>query len=115
MATNGESARQWLKDNKQKASESRIKQIRDNLNKKAHDLSNADDDDIDDQYQGVLEALEIMDTFIEKHFAPVPDTKETSAILDSSSLISDTSSDVPLLSSQEKQARFQALLKTSKF
>ena len=115
MATNGESAKKWLADNQQKISEPRVKQIRDSLEKKVNDLSNTDQDDLDDEYQGVLEALEVMDAFIRENYHPIPVPEENNIDLDSSSLTSDAPANAPVLNHQEKQARFQALLKDSKY
>ncbi len=111
MATNGESARRWLSDNKQKVSEARVRQIRDSLEQKANQLSNTEQDDLDDEYQGILEALEVMDVFISEQY----ETKVIEPmILDASPLVAEDLSDVPVLNVREKQARFQALLKESK-
>ena len=114
MATNGESARQWLEDNQNKISESRVKQIRDSLDQKANDLSNAEQNDSEEEYQGVLEALDVMETFINEHYNHTPVSENEPTVLDYSPLGTNTDSEAPLLNQQEKKARFQDLLKSQK-
>lgn len=114
MATNGESARQWLESNKHKVSEERILHIRDNLQKKIEALAKADEPVDPTEEQGLVDALDVMDAFIERQFGESqPD--ESTAELDYSSLVDSSASEAPILDDSEKQKRFQALLKKSKF
>ncbi len=110
MATNGESARKWLKDNKEQASEQRIVQIRNNLVKKI-DLLAESGEDMSDEYQGLLEALDVMDDWLQQ---AVPETPAESSFLDYSTLVAEATEPAPLLSPEEKRQRFQDLLKSSK-
>ena len=110
MATNGESARQWLEENKNQVSEQRIVQIRSNLVKKI-DLLAESGNDMSDEYQGLLEALDVMDNWLQQGGTTQP--AEPSE-LDYRSLVEEPSEPAPLLSPQEKRQRFQSLLKASK-
>ena len=114
MATNGESARQWLESNKHKASEQRIIQIRDNLQNKIEALAKAEEPTDPSEEQGLVEALDVMDAFIETRYGE-PQPEESNAQLDYSSLTDSTANDAPVLNDTEKQKRFQQLLKNSKF
>ena len=114
MATNGASARQWLESNKHKVSEQRVLQIRDNLQKKIEALSKADELNDPNEEQGLVEALDVMDAFIETRFGEAP-AEESTAELDYSSLVDSSGCEAPVLDTSEKQKRFQALLKNSKF
>ena len=116
MATNGNSARQWLKQNHNKVTEQRIRQIRDNLEQKISTISHAENDDMDDDaYQGLVEALEVMEAFILENYPPAENSAELGPELDFSPLASDMGQDIPCLDSETKRNRFQALLKDSKF
>ena len=110
MATNGESARKWLEDNKEQASEQRIVQIRSNLVKKI-DLLAESSEDVADEYQGLLEALDVLDEWLQHAVQATP--AEPSA-LDYSALAEEPAEPAPLLSPEEKRQRFQSLLKSSK-
>lgn len=116
MATNGESARQWLEQNRGKVSKERILQIHENLLKKIDALNAADEAETADEHQGLLEALDVMEAYIEEQYGetPTPETPEP-VELDHSSLASEPSTDVPVLDDTEKKKRFQNLLKTGKF
>lgn len=114
MATSGESARQWLESNKHKVSEERVTQIRDNLQKKIEAHTKADELADPTEEQGLLEALDVMDVFIESRFGE-PQPEESTAELDYSSLTESSTSEAPVLDNSEKQKRFQELLKSSKF
>ena len=114
MATNGESARQWLESNKHKVSEQRIIQIRDSLQKKFETLTGADEPADPNEEQGLVEALDVMDAFIESRYGERP-PEDSSAELDYSSLIDSSGCQAPVLDGPEKQRRFQELLKKSKF
>lgn len=114
MATNGASARQWLESNKHKVSEQRVLQIRDNLQKKIEALSKAEEPTDPNEEQGLVEALDVMDAFIETRYGESP-AEESSAELDYSSLVETSDCGAPVLDSPEKQRRFQELLKSSKF
>lgn len=114
MATNGASAKQWLESNKHKVSEQRIIQIRDNLQKKIEALTKADELTDLSEEQGLLEALDVMDAFIETRYGASP-AEESTAKLDYSSLVDSSDSGAPVLDTSEKQKRFQDLLKNSKF
>ena len=112
MATNGESARQWLAEHGQTTSPDRLARIRQNIESRLTELP-ADHEDA----KGLLEALDVMDHFIttndsngsngsnESEVKPEPDT-----VLDYSPLIPQNTPDQPVLSAEEKQARFQQLL-----
>lgn len=111
MATNGESARRWLEENHDKVPLERIRQIRDNLAKKLQNIEESDD-----TYSGLLDALDVMDNHLLEieNPAPVSEASETTASLDLAPLIPDADQSSPQLSPEEKQARFQSLLKNGK-
>ncbi|WP_252179185.1 hypothetical protein [Endozoicomonas sp. 4G] len=109
MATNGESARKWLKENQSKVSLERIRQIRDNISNKLQDL-----DESDESYSGLLEALDVMDGHLlqGEQESTAPESKSVN--LDLSPLIPQSEPQAPQLSVQEKKLKFQQLLKTGK-
>jgi|GEM_PF-6089706 len=111
MATNGESARKWLEENKEQASEQRIAQIRSNLVKKI-DLLAESGEDMSDEYQGLLEALDVMDEWLQRGTQETP--AQPSAPDYGALLVEEPTEPVPLLSPEEKRQRFQSLLKSSK-
>ncbi|WP_257263780.1 hypothetical protein [Endozoicomonas sp. ONNA2] len=113
MATNGESARQWLEQNREQVSEERILQIRNNLVKKIDQMVDADNMNVSDEHQGLLEALDVMDAWLQERASPRETATETSA-LDYSPLIQEPSETAPKLTQEEKQRRFQNLLKATK-
>lgn len=107
MATNGESARKWLEENQHKVSIERIQQIRDNILARLQRL-----DDHEDGHDGLLEALDVMDAFIASQ--QQPEAVEESPPLDYSPLVDHQAKPAPQLSQEEKQQRFQELLKKSR-
>ena len=107
MATNGESARKWLEEHQHKTSLKRIQQIRDNIFAKLQRL-----DDSDDEHDGLLEALDVMDGFIASQ--QQPEVAEDLPPLDYSPLVDHQADHAPQLSQKEKQQRFQKLLKKSR-
>ncbi|WP_419831409.1 hypothetical protein [Endozoicomonas atrinae] len=113
MATNGESARKWLEENREQISEERIIQIRSNLLKKINQMADADNLNESDEHQGLLEALDVMDAWLQERAAPQEVTAETS-MLDYSPLIQEPSEAAPQLTQEEKLRRFQNLLKATK-
>ncbi|WP_257285303.1 hypothetical protein [Endozoicomonas sp. SESOKO1] len=110
MATNGESARKWLEQNREQISEERILQIRSNLVKKINQISDADNLNESDEHQGLLEALDVMDAWLQERAKPEETLAEASA-LDYSPLIQEPSEPAPQLTREEKLRRFQNLLK----
>ncbi|USE34470.1 hypothetical protein [Endozoicomonas sp. SCSIO W0465] len=113
MATNGESARKWLEENREQISEERILQIRSNLVKKINQMTDADNQNVSDEHQGLLEALDVMDVWLQERTASKEATMEAS-VLDYSPLIQEPSEPVPQLTQEEKHRRFQNLLKATK-
>ncbi|WP_257294719.1 hypothetical protein [Endozoicomonas sp. YOMI1] len=113
MATNGESARQWLQQNREQISEERILQIRSNLVKKINQMADPEDLTVSDEHQGLLEALDVMDNWLQERATPQETAEEASA-LDYSPLIQEPSEPAPQLTQEEKLRRFQNLLKTTK-
>ncbi len=120
-STNGESARKWLKENKERITEQRIVQIRGNLEKKINQLTQAntpDDPELSDEHQGLLEALDVMDAWLQEHSLPVSNKavseSSESAALDYSPLIQESAEPIVQLSPQEKRRQFQMLLKANK-
>ncbi|WP_419536795.1 hypothetical protein [Endozoicomonas sp.] len=113
MATNGESARKWLEQNREQISEERILQIRSNLAKKINLMADTDNPNESDEHQGLLEALDVMDAWLQERAAP-QETAEEASILDYGPLIQEPSAPPPQLTQEEKLRRFQDLLKTTK-
>jgi len=95
MATNGESAAQWLSEHGETTPVERLQQIRDNIAAKL-------EDDIrdDEQHVGLLEALDVMDSYIIN--------KEALSTGDNSDAAS------PTLPEEERKKRFSELLKIGK-
>nr|MDT0252804.1 hypothetical protein [Endozoicomonas sp.] len=120
MATNGESARKWLEENREQVSQERVLQIRNNLIKKTDQIAEAENSDVSDEgsgdeYSGLLEALDVMDSWLQEQTAPVTEETQTEpSALDYSSLIQDSVEPAPRFSQEEKLRRFQSLLKSSK-
>ncbi len=110
MATNGESARKWLKENGEQVTEQRIVQIRDNLVKKINLLSETSED-IPDAHQGLLEALDVMDDWLQQ---TAQGGSADSSTLDCGALVEEPSVPVPLLSPEEKRQRFRKLLESTR-
>ena len=104
MATNAESAKKWLEENQHKVSIERIQQIRDNIFAKLQRL-----DEHDDEHDGLLEALDVMDAFLASQ--QQPESAEELPPLDYSPLVNHQGEHTPQLSQAEKQQRFQELLK----
>ncbi|KEI71138.1 hypothetical protein [Endozoicomonas elysicola] len=113
MATNGESARKWLEENREQITEERILQIRSNLVKKVNQMAESDNLDVSDEHQGLLEALDVMDGWLQERTVPQEIPIESSE-LDYSPLIQPPSEPAPQLTQEEKLRRFQNLLKSSK-
>lgn len=111
MATNGESARQWLAENHGKASLERILQIRAAIDQKITRLESDHED-----YPGLLEALDVMDHYLT---SPLPGAEHGNKApscetgLDFSPLIPQTPAASPALSPEEKERQFRALLEKS--
>ncbi|WP_299728047.1 hypothetical protein [uncultured Endozoicomonas sp.] len=112
MSTNGESARKWLEENKGKIQEPRILQIKDNLLKKLQQ-SEEQETDTSEEYEGLLEALEVMESWLIENTVPEVVQNDLPP-LDASPLVQDAAGEAPILSKEEKQQRFQALLESSK-
>lgn len=113
MATNGESARKWLEENREQVSEERILQIHSNLAKKINQLADSDNMDSSDEYEGLLEAMDVMDAWLQARATPAEEETEASE-LDYSPLVQEPSGPTSQLSREEKVLRFQSLLKSSK-
>ena len=107
MATNGESARKWLEENQQKVSIERIQKIHDNIFSRLQRL-----DDHDDEHNGLLEALDVMNAFLASQ--QQPEAAEDWPPLDYSPLVNHQAEHSPQLSQKEKQQRFQQLLKKNR-
>ncbi len=106
MATNGESARQWLAEHGQTTSTERITQIRQNIEARLTRLPEERE-----ETKGLLEALDVIDSFIiSKNSMTEEATPESDTALDYSPLIPQDEPEQPILSATEKQARFQQLL-----
>ena len=128
MSTNGDSARRWLEENRTKVTEQRILQIRDSLLKKIQGIEQSEDDDVSDEYDGLLEALEVMESWLQEnttHFQQEykqphqqeqqqQTAEQPSAELDYGPLGSNDAAPAPILSDEEKHARFKELLESSK-
>ncbi|MGB1270842.1 MAG: hypothetical protein ACPG5T_02080 [Endozoicomonas sp.] len=116
MATNGDSARKWLEENKHQVTETRVLQIRNNLEKKINELPESDVDGLSEEHQGLLEALDVLEAFLQEQSSARTATNEVTGItgIDASPLISEPSEPVPQLDDTEKKHRFQQLLKTGK-
>ena len=111
MATNGASARQWLAEHGSHKSLSEIERIRAAIAGKLETLA----EDHPEQ-EGLLEALDVMDEWISQNsncLTVTSDCQSEYYQLDASSLTPDVD---PLeeLTPEEKQARFQNLLRSSK-
>ena len=116
MATNGESARQWLAEKGSKASPEELLRIRTAI---ASKLDTIPEDHPDEA--GLLEALDVMDDWMEKGKVTATAAEPLGTPVDDASAPTlDTSPLVPdlppaeVLSKEEKQARFQALLEKAK-
>ena len=108
MATNGESARQWLKDNHGKVSGERIQQIIQSIQKKVAALTDEHAD-----YIGLVEALDVMEAYNPDQADRRPTSESLDTLLDATPLISEDTHATALISPEEKKRRFQALLKRS--
>ncbi|CAM3625656.1 hypothetical protein [Parendozoicomonas haliclonae] len=113
MATNGASARQWLAEHGQQKSADELQRIRNAIATKLEALSEDHPDE-----DGLLEALDVMDEWINNGGQPVApaalgsnDAPAAEPMFDSSPLTPDLQPSEEL-SPAEKRARFQALLKT---
>lgn len=113
MATNGESARKWLEENREQITEERIVKIRDSLEKKINQITASDNPDVSDELPGLLEALDVMDAWLQERAIP-PETATATSELDYSPLIQEPSEPAPQLTREEKLRRFQHLLKSNK-
>ncbi len=107
MATNGESARQWLKENHGKISSERIQLIRASINQKIDRLEPSNE-----EYEGFVEALDVIDHYLSELSRENDKSTKTDKDLDFSPLIPETSGH-SCLSEEEKTRRFRELLKTS--
>ncbi|MRI34732.1 hypothetical protein EOPP23_17250 [Endozoicomonas sp. OPT23] len=107
MATNGQSAKKWLEENQGKASDERVQQIRNSIAEKLTKL-----DDSDDSSSGLLEALDVLDNYLQGPEETESATAEQDVKLDLSPLGSESNPDIPQLSPEEKQAQFRKLLKS---
>ncbi len=109
MATNGESAAQWLSEHGETTPLERLQQIRDNI------ATRLEDGKLDDeQHIGLLEALDVMDSYIiTKETSttgsnPIDITPDLSPLCDNSAVAS------PIMPEEERKKRFSELLKTGK-
>lgn len=111
MATNGDSARKWLEANQHKATPERIQQIRDNIVAKLQRL-----DDTDHEHDGLVEALDVMDAYLLQLQQPESAQESEADLppLDYGLLVDHHQEAVPQLNADEKQRRFQELLKKSR-
>ena len=111
MATNGESARKWLEANQHNASVERIQKIRDNIVAKLQRL-----DDTDTEHDGLVEALDVMDAHLIQLQQPESQSEESADLppLDYGLLVDHRQEATPQLNQEEKQKRFQDLLKKSR-
>ena len=107
MATNGESAANWLKAHGESAPLERLQQIRDNIAAKLEDNAQTDE-----QHLGLLEALDVMDTYIMGKETMTRPVDELLAAPDLSPLCGSDVAASPVLSDDEKKKRFVELLKT---
>ena len=113
MATNGASARSWLEQNGAQAAPEEIQRIRTAIAGKLDALSEDHPDEA-----GLLEALDVMDTFIEQGgvsapVSPVVQEISNTPMLDTSPLVPELAP-AEELSPVEKQARFRKLLQSSR-
>ena len=109
MATNSESAKQWLKNNHKKVTTGRIKQIIVSLNNKINVLTPDNQ-----EYVGLLEALDEMDRYLLSTNAPNKlYIKSKKNKLDSSALVREASVKPFTISIEEKNRRFKQLLEKS--
>ncbi len=108
MATNGESAKQWLADNSGKVSIERMQQIIASIHKKLDAMNSSHS-----EYNGFLEALDVMDQhLLSLQGNSIHTIKNQEKILDFSPLIPDKEI-ADAISPEEKTRRFRELLKTS--
>ncbi len=109
MATNGESAAQWLSEHGETTPLERLQQIRDNI------ATRLEDGKLDDeQHVGLLEALDVMDSYIIAKETSTTGSNSIGIAPDLSPLY-DNSADVsPILPEEEKKKRFNELLKAGK-
>ena len=113
MATNGASARQWLAENGSKASKEQLLKIRSAITAKLKAITEDNPDE-----NGLLEALDVMDNFLEGQqisATSVTDVnlstdRDSTPALDTSPLTPNIPMAEPL-SAEEKRAKFQELLK----
>ncbi|WP_345198758.1 hypothetical protein [Kistimonas scapharcae] len=108
MATNGESAAQWLSEHGETTPVERLQQIRDNIAAKLEDNIQ------DEQHIGLLEALDVMDSYIISKEALTTDNSPIDIRPDLSPLCDNRAATSPGLSEEEKKKRFNELLKTGK-
>lgn len=114
MATNGESARKWLEENQHNIPAERVQHIRDNIATKLQRL-----DDPDSDHNGLLEALDVMDSFLLQQQQPDTEGNSENSVtepppLDYSPLVDHHSEAAPQLTPEEKRQRFQSLLQKAK-
>ncbi|WP_211829085.1 hypothetical protein [Kistimonas asteriae] len=109
MATNGESAAQWLSEHGETTPVERLQQIRDNIAAKL-------EDDIrdDEQHVGLLEALDVMDSYIISKEALSTGDSPIDIAPDLSPLCDNSDAASPTLPEEERKKRFSELLKTGK-
>ncbi len=111
MATNGASARQWLAENGSGASLEALQRIRDAIAGKLDALAEEHPDE-----DGLLEALDVMDDWINSRHGSTQQAEPAAAslpVLDTGPLIPDLPP-AEQLSPEEKQARFRALLQNGR-
>lgn len=107
MTTNGESATKWLKEQGESASPERLQKIRDSIAIRLEEASLNDQQHLD-----LLEALDVMDSYLISKEVAVAGNSESASQLDLSPLCENITPRPPLLAENEKQQRFRTLLKT---
>ncbi|MDD7804017.1 MAG: hypothetical protein PUP46_00240 [Endozoicomonas sp. (ex Botrylloides leachii)] len=108
MATNGESATQWLNDNHGKVSIERIQQIIRSISQKIARLTPEHP-----EYDGLIAALDVMNEY-KANISPDRALSEPSLtdLLDASPLVPEVT-EAKAMHPEEKKRRFQQLLKKS--
>lgn len=107
MATNGKSARKWLAEQGDQVSATRVQQIKASLQSKIEGMEQAKTDG-SDEYQGLVEALDVVDMWLMEHENPL--SSSDAAVQLDTGLLGEPLETVPVLSPQEKQQAFQKLL-----
>ncbi|MCK5894559.1 MAG: hypothetical protein KAG53_09195 [Endozoicomonadaceae bacterium] len=109
MATNGESATNWLKEHGETTAPERLRKIRNSI---ASQLEENSPDD--QQHIELLEALDVMDDYLINNNAAVVNNRESASLTDLLPLCDNTTAPSPRLTEDEKKQRFKTLLNTGK-